>query len=633
MEIATTITELRYALDTLFFLISGALVMWMAAGFAMLEAGLVRSKNTTEILTKNVCLFAIACTMYLIVGYHIMYVDNSDGGWLPSVGALIGEQAVDADHSLESDFFFQVVFVATAMSVVSGAVAERMKLWSFLIFSVVLTAFIYPMEGYWTWGGGFLSEAGFSDFAGSGIVHMAGAAAALAGVLLLGARKGKYGKNGEIYPIPGSNMPLATLGTFILWFGWFGFNGGSVIHPDENLAKIFSNTAISACTGGFSALLLSWNIHSMRGTRYILNGLLAGLVSISASANIANLAGAVAIGAVGGCISVILVSVLEKLRLDDVVSAVPVHLGGGVWGTLAVALFAPIDQLNAASRMDQLLIQLTGIASTALWVVGVSYPLLKLINHFHPLRVSAQTETIGLNFGEHGMKDELIDLMEQFDRVVKNHDEEKHLAVDHGSSYSNLSMTYNYLLDSTNKHFRKKEQELLRMASLDPLTGIANRRVYEQAMENTMSQSHERDEDFALLVLDIDYFKQYNDHYGHQLGDYCLQNICQALSRITSRKRDVFARIGGEEFAFILRNTTIEEAKKVAEALRNEVEKLEIPHAHADCDFVTVSIGGALWDGRINLPHTALFDEADRALFKAKSKGRNQVMFFSEFAE
>ena len=199
-KLGATVTELRFALDTFYFLISGALVMWMAAGFAMLEAGLVRSKNTTEILTKNICLYAIACTMFLLVGYNIMYVDNVAGGWLPTLSSLIGEQASDADHALEADFFFQVVFVATSMSIVSGAVAERMKLWSFLLFSVVLTGFIYPLEGYWTWGGGFISELGFVDFAGSGIVHMAGAAAAVAGVLLLGARKGKYGKNGQINP-------------------------------------------------------------------------------------------------------------------------------------------------------------------------------------------------------------------------------------------------------------------------------------------------------------------------------------------------------------------------------------------------------------------------------------------------
>jgi Amt family ammonium transporter len=261
MELSVTVTELRYVLDTFYFLISGALVMWMAAGFAMMESGLVRSKNTTEILTKNFVLYSIACTLYLIVGYHIMYVDNADGGWLPSFSGLIGSQAADAGHSLESDFFFQVVFVATAMSVVSGAVAERMKLWAFLIFSVVLTGFIYPVEGYWTWGGGFLSASGFSDFAGSGIVHMAGAAAALAGVLLLGARKGKYGKNGEVHPIPGSNMPLATLGTFILWFGWFGFNGGSqlMISDAANasaVGKIFLNTNAAASAGALAALLV-----------------------------------------------------------------------------------------------------------------------------------------------------------------------------------------------------------------------------------------------------------------------------------------------------------------------------------------------------------------------------------------
>ncbi|MED5250751.1 MAG: ammonium transporter, partial [Pseudomonadota bacterium] len=236
------LTELSYALDTFYFLICGVLVMWMAAGFSMLEAGMVRSKNTAEILTKNIALFAIACTMYLLVGYYIMY-SSGEGGFLPSLGFLIGtENSVDAVlaggddapyYSMRSDFFFQVVFVATAMSIVSGAVAERMKLWAFLAFAVVMTAFIYPVSGYWTWGGGWLSEVGYSDYAGSGIVHMAGAAAALAGVLVLGPRKGKYGKDGSIHAIPGANMPLATLGTFILWMGWFGFNGGSELKMSD----------------------------------------------------------------------------------------------------------------------------------------------------------------------------------------------------------------------------------------------------------------------------------------------------------------------------------------------------------------------------------------------------------------
>lgn len=254
-KLGTSVSELRFALDTFYLLISGALVMWMAAGFAMLEAGLVRAKNTTEILTKNVVLYAISCVTYLLVGYYIMYVDNSEGGWLPSFGGLIGTQAADASHSLESDFFFQVVFVATAMSIVSGAVAERMKLWAFLAFSVVMTAFIYPVEGYWTWGGGFLKAAGFSDFAGSGIVHLAGASAALAGVLLLGARKGKFAADGSVTPIPGCNLPLATLGTIILWMGWFGFNGGSQLAISSMadasaVGKVFVNTNSAAAFGG-----------------------------------------------------------------------------------------------------------------------------------------------------------------------------------------------------------------------------------------------------------------------------------------------------------------------------------------------------------------------------------------------
>jgi Amt family ammonium transporter len=335
-----TVIELKFALDTFYFLMSGILVMWMAAGFAMLEAGLVRSKNTTEILTKNVALYAIACTMYLIVGYNIMYIDNPEGGFLPSLGALIGTEAADADHALQSDFFFQVVFVATAMSIVSGAVAERMKLWSFLVFCVVLTGFIYPLEGYWTWGGGFLSEMGFVDFAGSGIVHMAGAAAALAGVMLLGARAGKYGKNGEIFPIPGSNLPLATLGTFILWMGWFGFNGGSqlLLSDKENataVSQILLNTNAAAAAGAISALLLCKVLWSKADLTMILNGALAGLVVITAEPASPSPLLAVLCGVLGGTLVVFSIVALDKMKIDDPVGAISVH---GVCGFLGLML-------------------------------------------------------------------------------------------------------------------------------------------------------------------------------------------------------------------------------------------------------------------------------------------------------
>ena len=399
MELSVTVTELRYALDTFFFLISGALVMWMAAGFAMLEAGLVRSKNTTEILTKNFVLYAIACTMYLIVGYNIMYVDNTSGGWLPSFGSLIGGQAEGAEHSLESDFFFQVVFVATSMSVVSGAVAERMKLWAFLIFSVILTGFIYPMEGFWTWGGGFLAEAGFSDFAGSGIVHMAGAAAALAGVLLLGARKGKYGKNGEVYPIPGSNMPLATLGTFILWFGWFGFNGGSqlALSNFENataVGQIFLNTNAAAAAGAIAAMLVCKTTWGKADLTMILNGALAGLVAITADPLSPSPMMSVAVGAVAGVIVVFAIIMLDKLKIDDPVGAISVHGVCGLFGLLAV----PVSNAEASFGS-----QILGAVVIFAWVFITSLIVWAILKATMGIRVSEEEEMEGMDMHDCGV--------------------------------------------------------------------------------------------------------------------------------------------------------------------------------------------------------------------------------------
>ncbi len=396
----TTVTELRFALDTFYFLISGVLVMWMAAGFAMLEAGLVRSKNTTEILTKNIVLYAIACTMFLLVGYNIMYVDNSAGGWLPSLGSLIGTQAEGADHSLESDFFFQVVFVATAMSIVSGAVAERMKLWAFLVFTVFLTGFIYPMEGYWTWGGGFLSEAGFSDFAGSGIVHMAGAAAALAGVLLLGARRGKYGKDGSVHPIPGSNMPLATLGTFILWMGWFGFNGGSqlLISDAENASAvglIFLNTNAAAATGAIAALLVSKFKWGKADLTMILNGALAGLVAITADPLSPSPLFAALIGAVAGVIVVYSIITFDKLKIDDPVGALSVHGVCGLFGLLVVPMSNDGASLSA---------QLYGAAVIFGFVFAASWIVWYVIKVTMGIRVTAEEEDAGMDLHDCGVE-------------------------------------------------------------------------------------------------------------------------------------------------------------------------------------------------------------------------------------
>lgn len=398
-ELITSVSELRYALDTFYLLISGVLVMWMAAGFAMLEAGLVRAKNTTEILTKNILLYAIACVMYLLIGYNIMYVDNGAGGWLPSVGSLMGSQADDAGHSLHADFFFQVVFVATATSIISGAVAERMKLWSFLLFCVVMTGFIYPVEGYWSWGGGFLKEAGFSDFAGSGIVHLAGAAAALAAVLLLGPRRGKYGKQGEIHPIPGSNLPLATLGTLILWMGWFGFNGGSQLALSSAadataIGTVFVNTNAAAAAGVVGALLVSKLTWGKADLTMILNGALGGLVAITADPASPSPLFASLIGALAGALVVYAIVAFDRLKIDDPVGAISVHGVCGLFGLMVV----PFS--NASATFGA---QLLGAATIFGWVFAVSLVVWSLLKATMGLRVSEEEEMLGVDVHECGV--------------------------------------------------------------------------------------------------------------------------------------------------------------------------------------------------------------------------------------
>ncbi|MFI0473366.1 ammonium transporter [Halomonas sp. HMF6819] len=403
------VTDLSYALDTFYFLICGVLVMWMAAGFSMLEAGMVRSKNTAEILTKNIALFAIACTMYLLVGYYIMY-SSGEGGFLPSLGVLLGaENGVDAVlnggedgnyYSNRSDFFFQVVFVATAMSIVSGAVAERMKLWAFLAFAVVMTGFIYPVSGYWTWGGGWLDAVGFSDYAGSGIVHMAGAAAALAGVLILGPRKGKYGKDGAIHAIPGANMPLATLGTFILWMGWFGFNGGSELKLSDvasanNVAQVFVNTNAAAAAGVLAALVLAKLWFRKADLTMALNGALAGLVTITADPLSPTALGSAIIGAIGGLIVVVSIVTLDKLKLDDPVGAISVHGVVGIWGLLAVPLSSESATFGA---------QLIGIVGIFAWVFLASLVVWLVIKAIMGIRVSEEEEYEGVDIAECGLE-------------------------------------------------------------------------------------------------------------------------------------------------------------------------------------------------------------------------------------
>ncbi|MBY6204090.1 ammonium transporter [Halomonas denitrificans] len=402
-------TELEYALNTFYLLVCAALVMWMAAGFTMLEAGLVRARNTVEILTKNVALYAISCLMYYLIGYSLMYPGEGINALWPGVGFGTSPEHVPADvvvtgseaaYSTLADFMFQVVFVATAMSIVSGAVAERMKLWAFLAFAVVMTGVIYPWQGYWSWGGGILDEIGYSDYAGGGIVHMAGASAALAGVLLLGPRAGKYRPDGRPRAIPGANLPLATLGMFILWMGWFGFNGGSElsihgVDSANNVARVFVNTNLAAAAGLVAALLLARVLFGKADLTMALNGALAGLVAITAGPAAPEPGLAVLIGASAGVLVVASIVAFDRSGVDDPVGAISVHGVCGIFGLLLV----PLSDEEAT-----LIDQLAGIGLIGGFVFVSSLGVWAALKATIGIRVHPDDEREGLDLAECGME-------------------------------------------------------------------------------------------------------------------------------------------------------------------------------------------------------------------------------------
>ncbi|MEM7749463.1 MAG: ammonium transporter [Pseudomonadota bacterium] len=398
--------EVQYVFNTMLFLIGGFLVMWMAAGFAMLEAGMVRTKNVAMQCTKNIALYSLAGLAFWLIGYNLMY--PGDGGWIMAdvIGKIspvsMPDPAKDTAnaYSTGSDWFFQMVFCATAASIVSGTVAERIKLWPFLIFVIVLCGVIYPIQGSWEWGTGWLDDMGFSDFAGSTLVHSTGGWAALVGAIIIGARKGKYGPNGEVNPMPGSNMALATLGTFILWLGWFGFNGASqlamgTIADASSVSKIFVNTNLAAAGGVVAAIVLNQIFYGKVDLTMALNGALAGLVSITAEPLTPAIWQAVVIGAIGGVIVVFTVPMLDKLKIDDVVGAIPVHLFAGIWGTLVVAW----------TNSDVSIVpQLTGVIAIGIFVAVSSAVVWLFLAATVGLRPTEEEEFEGLDKAEIGLE-------------------------------------------------------------------------------------------------------------------------------------------------------------------------------------------------------------------------------------
>ena len=392
--------ETAFVFNTFLFVFSGVLVMFMALGFSMLEAGFVRKKNTSAILLKNIALYSVAGIMFYLIGYSLMYVDVS--GWIGSLSGAFYDTADDltvateeGGYSLASDWFFQMVFCATAISIVSGACAERIKVWPFIIFAAFMTGIIYPIYGSWTWGGGWLTEMGFSDFAGSTIVHSVGGWAALTGCLILGPRAGKYGSDGKITPIAGANMPLACLGTFILWFGWFGFNGGSQLAlgsaaDASAMSIVVVNTNIAACGGVVAAIILSQLMYKKIDLSIALTGAIAGLVAITAGPDLSNHFLAMIVGAIGGILCTIAIPMLDKMKIDDVVGAISAHLVAGIWGTLAVGIFGSGD----------FLVQLIGIVAAGVLVVPLSGVFFYILKGTIGLRVSEETEASGLDKAE-----------------------------------------------------------------------------------------------------------------------------------------------------------------------------------------------------------------------------------------
>jgi Amt family ammonium transporter len=410
--------EAQYVFNTFSFLVHGFLVMFMAAGFAMLESGLVRTKNTATICLKNITLYSLAGILFYLIGYSLMYVDVAEGGFIGSFSFLYNpseaeldlinaeeatsemvETAIAGGYSSMSDWFFQMVFVATAASIVSGTLAERIKVWPFLIFVVVLTGVLYPIQGAWIWGGGWLAKLGFSDFAGSTVVHSVGGWAALTGAIILGARKGKYGPDGRVNPMPGANLPLATLGTFILWFGWFGFNGGSQLALGSALdaaamAIVYVNTNLAAAAGVFAAMALTQIVYKKIDLTMSLNGAIGGLVAITAGPDLQNHLLSIVVGGVGGGLVVFAVPLLDKLKIDDVVGAISAHLVAGIWGTLAVGIFGS----------GAFLVQLAGVAAVGAFMAVTSTAFWLVLKITVGLRVDEESEALGLDMAELGME-------------------------------------------------------------------------------------------------------------------------------------------------------------------------------------------------------------------------------------
>ena len=618
--------------DYLWVIISAMLVFLMQPGFMALETGLTRAKNSINVAIKNMSDFLVSVAAFWFIGFGLMFGRSYHG----IVGISDFFVNFEMDSWKAAFFVFQAVFVGTAATIDSGAVAERAKFSTYLIMSFITSAFIYPIFGHWAWGGGFypdtpgwLQRLGFLDFAGSTVVHSVGGWVGLAGIIIIGPRIGRFTKDGKANKIVGHNLVFAYFGVCILFFAWFAFNAGSTLAASVNIANILANTIISASFGGLTTLFVSWILseNHLPEAEMIINGILGGLVGITAGCNYLGEFTSMAVGIISGLIVFFGSRLLEKFRLDDAVGAIPVHGFAGVWGTIATGLFIKKSFLLefGVSRGHQVLVQLIGVSAAFVWAFGLSFLIMKVINKISPMRVSRAFEEIGLNIAEHGASSSLLELSNSVRKIIesRNFKETEKIDVEYGTEIGELTNYFNTMVDDLKVKEEAAEEALANLHHLavtDGLTQILNRKSISDILIKEISRSVRYEKKLSILMFDIDFFKKVNDNYGHQAGDRVLVEITRAVGK-TLREIDMIGRYGGEEFLVIFPETELANAYIISNRIRETVENMVWGFG----DNVRITISGGVVEN-FGEDSDRMIRRADNLLYYAKENGRNRIM-------